>query len=309
MRRRVFSVLEPGPRAGLFCVLILVALLLVPLARGDDWPFPSWWTPGMIEGAPAAAAAPVNFRGDFGSCDLSQWPYPQYSAYIAEGKTTVWNVAGGCSGRLRVDNQTNASAMGDAVMLWEDAQNPYENPKPWLTNGADTWFRMRILFPSGANAAYPGRFTPAPVGWIDPVYGPQSGWDVIEAWHTAPGAGYDNIVNLNPATGRLELRLVGGPVAAQIWRYLPGPPLAFDRWLDIVVHLRLSVTAGFGEWFVDGVPYGALATPTMTVRTDGTVPPVGHSVGLYRSSKTRTDTDTVYLDDVLVGPTRASVGG
>jgi hypothetical protein len=65
---------------------------------------------------------------------------------------------------------------------------------------------------------------------------------------------------------------------------------------------------GFIEWWVDGVQKYVAHFPTLTRRTDGSVPSVSFQAGLYRGPS-RTDIGTIYIDGVRAGTTRSSVGG
>ncbi|MEJ7567613.1 MAG: heparin lyase I family protein [Gaiellaceae bacterium] len=206
-------------------------------------------------------------------------------------------------------NQQSTSTTGDGSMLWEgDGSNSYQ--LPWLQNGSDTWFRMRVLFPDGTNAAYPGKFTLSPLG----------GWDTIQSWHSAPGAGYSTVVGVHPDTGGvpvLMFRPVGGDVSGQTFTYVYQTDgtgqrirLKYNHWYDIVVHLKFGTTSstGLAEWWVDGIGQYSGQVPTITTTVTGTTPGVGHEVGLYRGPS-RSDTDTLYIDGVVTGPTVTSIGG
>jgi hypothetical protein len=255
---------------------------------------------------PATESALLFFNGGFKTCNLSKWR-DFHDAWLtatppgfAVGASPSFN---GCTAKVNVTNQASTSVSGDASMLWEgNGSNSYQ--LPWLQDGSDTWFRMQVLFPDSTNPAYPGRFTVAPIG---------GGWDTIEAWHAAPGAGYSTYVGIDP--GRppcLTFRLVGGPAANQTFTHVYQTnrashhrvPLRYNHWYDIVVHLVFGTTSetGFAQWWVDGILQYSEHVPTMSYLPDGSVPGVGHEVGLYRGPS-RTDTDNIYIAGVSVGPT------
>jgi polysaccharide lyase-like protein len=209
------------------------------------------------------------------------------SKYVAKAVTT---------------NAPDSSVGGDASYV----QTGSNYNTPWLSNGADTWYHERVLFPSGTNAAFPGKFTPNPIS---------SGWNMTMEWHSAAGAGYSSYVGVwgSPC---LLLRLAGGTMPTQTYKWIhltdsagKDVPLQYDHWYDISVHFKLSADPSIGayEWWVDGSLASSGSFPTLTKRTDGSVPGLMFQAGHYRG--TASWTDTVYIDSVQAGPTRASVGG
>jgi hypothetical protein len=254
-----------------------------------------------------------SFVGDFDTCDRSQW-HDFHDAHLSSATPGVQverpdSRSAGCHARIRVTDQGDSSSRtGDGSMLWEgNGDNAYVLPH--LQPKSDTWFRMQILFPDDRDPAHPGTFTPAPAG----------GWDIVEEWHEPPGAGYSSVVGVQrDAQGRpaLGFRPVGGPASSQVftyWLQTDGTArpvgLQANHWYDIVVHIVFGVTrgTGFAEWWVDGVRQNAQHVPTLTSWADGSVPGVGHAVGLYRGPREFV-TDTLYLDGVVDGPTAGSVG-
>lgn len=251
-----------------------------------------------------------HFVGDFDTCDLSQWR-DFHDAHLGRSPPgfTIQRAGRGSSGcyvRVTVIDGTDSSATGDAAMLWEgNGTDSYGLPH--LQVGSDTWFRMHVLFPDGTSRAYPGRFRPAPPG----------GWDTVQEWHEAPGAGYSTTVGVQRDGNRpfLAFRPTGGPVSRQVftyWRQTDGSGLTtrlkFNHWYEVLVHLVYGTTQATGraEWWIDGVLQNAANVPTISSAQDGSVPGVGHQVGLYRGPP-QNEADTIYLDGVLDGPTRASV--
>lgn len=251
------------------------------------------------------------FIGNFDTGDLSQWR-DFHDAHLTDQSPPgfeVINDANGFSGpyaRNTVTNAPGSSATGDASVLWEgNGSNSYSLKH--LQNRSDSWFRMQVLFPDGTDSRWAGRFRVWPTG--------SGGWDIFQEWHSAPGAGYSTAVGVhnNLAGGVLVFRPVGGldpdnQVFTHLYQRNGGStdiPLRFNHWYDIVVHLRFGTTAqtGLAEWWVDGVLQHRRAVPTITRRADGTVPGVGHEVGLYRGPS-QPYTDTIYLDGGYSGPHR-----
>jgi hypothetical protein len=207
--------------------------------------------------------------------------------------------AASCGAQVNVTNAAGSSSSGDASFLW--AGGNYN--LPWLAKGADTWFRMQVAFPDGTNAAFPGKFVHSMIS---------SGWDTFMEWHSAPSAGYSTMVGVwGSDPPRLQLRPVGGVMPSQTFAYIRDPnALQYNHWYDIVVHQVFSEdpSVGYIEWWVDGVQKYAAHFPTLTRRTDGSVPGVSLQAGLYRGPS-RTDMGTIYIDGVKAGTTLASVSG
>ncbi len=263
--------------------------------------------------------SPPYFVGDFDTCNLSQWTDfhdAQLSmtppGFVAQSTPRFGS---GCSTLVTVTNAADTSTSGDGSVLWEgNGSNSYG--LPYLQNGADTWFRMQFALPDGQDPSFPGKFTVAPLG----------GWDIIEEWHAAPGAGYSTVLNVHPSWGYpgspgvLMLRPVGGSdpnnqTFTNLYQTNGAAqteanriPIRFNHWYDVVVHLVFGTTSATGrvEWWIDGVAQTSANVPTIT-QVGSSVPGVGHEVGLYRGPS-RTDTDTIYIDGVRAGPMRSSVG-
>jgi hypothetical protein len=97
----------------------------------------------------------------------------------------------------------------------------------------------------------------------------------------------------------------------QTFAYIRDPNnLQYNHWYDILVHEVFSddPSVGYIEWWVDGVQKYAAHFPTLTRRTDGSVPAVSLQAGFYRGPS-RTDVGTIYVDGVRAGTTRSAVGG
>jgi hypothetical protein len=242
------------------------------------------------------------FNGDFNTCNLSQWADLHDAQLAVNPPGFVVGSApafGLCGAQVNVSSAADTSTSGDASFLW--AGGSYN--LPWLGKGADTWFRMQVAFPDGTNASFPGRFVHSVVS---------SGWDTFMEWHSAPSAGYSTMVGVwGSDPPHLQLRPVGGVMPSQTYAYIRDPnALQYNHWYDILVHQVFSddPNVGFIEWWVDGVQKYAAHFPTLTRRTDGSVPSVSLQAGLYRGPS-RTDIGTIYIDGVRAGTTRSSVGG
>jgi hypothetical protein len=244
----------------------------------------------------AVAIPPPYFVGDFETGDLSQWPYLGDAHGVSVVGTPTSGPASRHAAKAETTNAPDSSNGGDASYVETGSFG-----LPWENDGADAWFGMAVLLPSGANPAFPGKFTSSP----------SSGWNMFMEWHISPGVGgsspYVGVRNSNGAP-RLVLRLVGGPEANPQTQWVDDPtPLQYDHWYDISVRMKWSPNPaiGYAEWWVDGVRKFADSFPTLYSRNDGTASSVMFDAGHYRG--TQAWTDTVYFDGVRVGPTRSSV--
>jgi hypothetical protein len=250
-----------------------------------------------------APSGTMLFNGDFNTCNLTQWSDLHDAqlavnppGFVVKGSAQSFS---GCGSQVNVTNAPDSSSSGDASFLWDGGSYNL----PWLSKGADTWFRMQVLFPDGTNATYPGKFVHSVIS---------SGWDTFMEWHSAPNAGYSTTVGVwGSDPPHLMLRPAGGTMPSQTFAWIRDPNnLQYNHWYDILVHQVFSddPNVGYIEWWVDGVQKYAAHFPTLTRRTDGTVPAVSLQAGLYRGPS-RTDVGTIYIDGVKAGTTRSAVGG
>jgi hypothetical protein len=261
-------------------------------------PTPAVGSPGTVPGSPAPSvpAPPPWFVGDFENGNLSQWPY----LGDAHGVSVVSSPTSGPGSRYAAKAETtdtpDSSTTGDASYVESGSFD-----LPWENNGADAWFSMAVLLPSGTNPAYPGTFTPSP----------SSGWNMFMEWHVSPGIGGSSpYVGVRNSAGapRLVFRLAGGQVGSPQIRWVDDPqPLEFDHWYQIAVRMKWSPdpSQGYAEWWVDGVRKFAGSFPTLYRRSDGSASSVMFDTGHYRG--TQSWTDTVYFDGIKVGPQLGSV--
>lgn len=256
------------------------------------------------------------FNGNFDTCNLSQWS-DFHDAHLPSGVVTVSSPrygGTGCSARITVTDNPDSSQGGDATVLWAgNGSNSYD--LAWLQNGQSTWFRTQFILPSAT-------FKVSPVG---------GGWDIIMEWHSnvniVPSA-YSTIVQIAPGGGVpsdpacIQFRPVGGlSQADQKFTYLyqtnGAPqtqanriPVLFDHWYDIVVHLTFAKSAAAGgaaEWWINNVAQDSVSCATLVAANNGSVPGVGFEVGLYRGPS-QPQTDVIYVDGTIAGPTAASIG-
>lgn len=260
-----------------------------------------------------SGGAPLYFNGDFDTGDLSQWQ-DFHDAHLSRNPPGFQIVGSqsafqsrGYAAKCIVQQVPDTSQWGDASVLWEgNGGNAYS--LPYLQNGRTTWFRYQMLFPNGQNAAYPGTFSGAS-GTIT----------LIQEWHTNPGivpTAYSSFIGTthegSPHCIIFQTR--GGPGEGTMNRFHQQDggssriPLQFNHWYDIVCRITFGPTSSTGsiEWYIDGVHQGTHSVPTIAVASNGSVPGLGHEIGLYRGPS-HSAVDTLYLDGVRVGPTKASV--
>lgn len=286
-----------SPLRRFLSIVALVALAMIPnLATGA--------TSRAATSTSASTKSPY-FVGDFETGDLSQWP-DLFDA--TNGRVTVVSSPVTPFGKSRYSakvvttNAPDSSVSGDASTV----AGAYGNR--WERLGSDTWYRTQLLLPSGTNPAYPGKFT------INASHG-QRGWNMFMEWHNppctdCPGNYNSSYVGVASGRPRLAFRVSGGNALRPSYRTsISKHPLRYDHWYDVVVRFVYSAkrTLGRYEVWVDRKRLFAGRAPTVYRMPDGRVRGNRFQVGHYRGT---TDwTDTVYVDGVRVGPTRASVGG
>lgn len=259
-----------------------------------------------------APAGTLYFDGGFDRGDLSRWIdfHDANMSRIPPGFRVVPNPNGGYMARCDVLGGASTSVSGDASFLWEGGSYSL----PWLSDGAETWFLIRVVFPDDTDPRYPGKFVPSVIS---------SGWDTFMEHHSAGLAGYSTchmVWGSSPPC--LMFRPCGGghPDGATFLNLhekvdpsnratSPDKPLQFNHEYKIVTRMVFSPdpAIGYCEWWVDGVQQWAGHTPTLNHRADGTLPGASLQAGLYRGPS-RTDQDTIYLADVKAGSTKAIVG-
>lgn len=244
-------------------------------------------------------------------------PVPSATAYLVDGFEAslpgIWNETAASASLI-------ASTMGETgqgaeltVVPTSGAQS--ELTSLWLANGDprihdqpgdDTWYRVDVDFRTG-------------------VYTPTTGeWNWLVEWHndgacstagavsTAVGV-YTDFPVVAGAAGqnpRLALRLGGGSCTAPTYATfaLPAGSLMFDHWYTLLIHIVWSQTGGRADWFVDGTSEGSTSFPTLYTNPDGTADQPAFGLYNYRLDDP-VHVSGVDFDNVMVGPTQASVSG
>ncbi len=96
-------------------------------------------------------------------------------------------------------------------------------------------------------------------------------------------------------------------------------PLKFNHEYDMLFKWTLDPDPSVGrvEWYVDGNLRASVKIGTMFQKSDGSVPGLSFQAGIYRNyptwagnvTSTTSANEHVYVEALLTGPTRASVGG
>lgn len=245
------------------------------------------------------------FVGDFDTGDLSQWNdfHDAQLHRSPPGVQVVFHPDGGHMAKFTVIQAPDTSQWGDATVLWE---GPPSYGLSYLQSGQTTWFRYQMLFPNNTDPDYPGTYTPT-AGTIA----------LIHEWHTNPSVAtnaYSSFIGVthegSPHCIIFQTR--GGPGEGEMHRFHQQNggssriPLQYNHWYDIVNRITFGTTSGTGsiEWYIDGIHQGTHSVPTYPSAGGG----LGHEIGLYRGPS-HVGTDTLYIDGVRVGPTKASVEG
>jgi chitodextrinase len=249
----------------------------------------------------------------------SIYPYSNYMARIIANNTLSSN-----------------SSSGQTVNVWQ----PGSYGSPW-TRGNTVWCRVILVIPNGTDPRYPGKLTPVPGDGVN------NSWHVLTEWHKNDGAGAPGptsskletaVYNGTPA---LMFKPIGGLYGQVKGKYLyetnqvqteangaggtTGPiggsivPLKFNHEYDMLFKWTLDPDPSVGrvEWYVDGNLRASVKIGTMFQKSDGSVPGLSFQAGIYRNyptwagnvTSTTSANEHVYVEALLTGPTRASVGG
>jgi hypothetical protein len=173
--------------------------------------------------------------------------------------------------------------------------------------GQDTWYRVRMMFPSGRYVPTRGEWN-----WVVEWHNDDRTAAIPRAYSIALGvytdfAGPEGSPGVNP---RLAFRLMGGRAQAPSVRTveLPRGSLLLDHWYDLTFHIVWSADgkAGLAEWWCDGTRVASLRFPTLY-----TLPGGGHSYnnfGVYNYRLRSGWPSEVHVGEVAIGPDAPSVG-
>lgn len=224
----------------------------------------------ILSCAERIASAAVVFRGDFETCDLSQWPSVQRveDGRIRITKNTV--ATGTCAARFEVrQGDDPIAASGNRAELAIKGTGPAT-----AREGQVRWFRWQTRF-----------------GETYPVI---NAWQLFAQWHHYGNAGSPPL-EFYTLDKEMRLRVA----QKDVWR----APLRKDVWIDFVVGVKFSKDPRLGwvEVHVDG----KLALP----RTAGATMADEYNflkLGYYRNEKIAA-TGVLFHDGMTIATTKADV--
>jgi len=267
----------------------------------------------------------VFLNRDLSTGDLSQWTHQDYGLGTDVGGNTrgggyLWyhpNVAGRRVAGMTVTPTAHASpaANSDSVFLWEPGQS-------WNYQPYQIWLRTSVMFPSAATISSSGLSGEAP-------FAPTTGeWNWFLVFHNdsnpMPGCAkeYGNI-SLDVKTDdpvasgvigtnnvRIALRIMGGNDCSPNIVWVNGPPLQWDHWYEMLLHIKWDPKRGIVEWYLDNFSapyYSNLKIPTLFTRPKGYVSPSYTTLTLPNYRLHAPWNSTIYVGPLVVGSTRSSV--
>jgi hypothetical protein len=271
------------------------------------------------------AGGTVFLNRDLSAGDLSQWTHRDFGLGIDVGSNTsgagyLWfhaNVMGRKAVGMTVTSTAHASpaANSDSVYLWDRSQ--YWNYQPY-----EFWLRTSVMFPSAATIQADGATGEAP-------FAPTTGeWNWFLEFHNdssplPPCAKEFANISLDvktddpPQNGvvgtknpRLALRIMGGNDCTPEIVWVNGPPLRWDHWFEMLLHIKWDPKCGITEWYVDDydVPYYSnRKIPTLFTRPKAYVSPSYTSLTVPNYRLHAPWSSTIYIGPLVVGSTKSSV--
>ena len=267
----------------------------------------------------------VYLNRDLSTGDLSQWTHRDFGLGTDAGSNTsdagyLWyhsDVGGRRAAGMTATPTSHASpaANSDSVYLWDRTQ--YWNHQPY-----EIWLRTAVMFPSASTISANGATGEAP-------FAPTTGeWNWFLEFHNdsnpMPSCAkeYANIsldvkTDDPPQSGvvgtknvRIALRIMGGNSCAPNIVWVDGPPLQWDHWYDLLLHIKWDPKAGIAEWYLDNssVPfYSNRKIPTLFTRPKGYVSPSYTSLTVPNYRLHAPWSSTIYVGPLAVGSTQSSV--
>ena len=267
----------------------------------------------------------VFLNRDLSSGDLSQWTHRDYGLGTDAGSNEsragyVWyhpNVAGRRAAGLTATPTAHASpaANSDSAYLWEPAQ--FWNHQPY-----EIWLRTSLMFPSAATISSIGLSGEAP-------FAPTTGeWNWFLEFHNdsnpVPGCAKefanvaltvktDDVVQsgiVGTKNIRMAMRIMGGKDCAPNIAWVDGPPLQWDHWYDVLLHIKWDPKRGIVDWYVDNFNapyYSNPKIPTLFIRPKGYLA-VGYTSLTIPNYRLHAPwSSTIYVGPLAVGSTRSAV--
>lgn len=191
--------------------------------------------------------------------------------------------------------------------------------------GDDTWYHYHVRFPAGYQATPGTQNTTFEVhvdrGSEADATGGNIGSNAVGVAADGDPAvlcpGSPNFCTTAGTNPHLFLQVTGGQTAwplygspGQAHRYTDPNALLLGHWYDVLLHYTFSPDplVGHVQWWVDGTLEVDVTVPTQYQRRNGSLG-YGEDVGTYNYRYWASWASSVDYDELVSGPTRASVGG
>lgn len=266
----------------------------------------------------------VFLNRDLSTGDLSQWTHRDFGLGTDKGENTsgagyLWyhtDVAGRRAAGITVTPTAHASlaASSDSVYLWEPRQ--FWNYQPY-----EIWLRTSVMFPSAATISSSGLGGEAP-------FAPTTGeWNWFLEFHNdsnpLPSCAKEFAnISLDVKTDgpivsgvagttnpRIALRIMGGNSCAPNIVWADGPPLQWDHWYELLLHIKWDPNRGIVEWYLDNFStpyYSNRKIPTLFTRPTGYVSPSYTTLTITSYRLHAPWNSTIYLGPLAVGSTKGA---
>jgi hypothetical protein len=279
---------------------------------------------GRIDGCNGNANV-IYLNRDLSTGNLSQWTHRDYGLGTDLGGNESGaghlyfhsNIAGRKAAGLTVSPTAHASpaANSDSVYLWEPGE-------AWNHAPYEIWLRTSIMFPSattisasGAEGEQPYQPTTGEWNWILEFHNDSSPQPACarEFANVALTVKTDDpVASGAPGTKnvRTAVRIMGGNDCAPTIEWVDGPPLQWDHWYEILLHIKWNTKSGIFEWYLDEFSkpyYSSKKIPTLYIRPKGYLSPSYTTLTLANYRLHAPWNSTIYLGPLAVGSTRAAV--
>lgn len=262
---------------------------------------------------------------DLSTGNLSQWPHLDYGIGTDIGSNNsgagyLWyhaNVAGRPAAGMTATPSAHASpaANSDSVYLWAPTQF-------WDYQPYEIWLRTSIMFPSAAtlsttaaNGEQPFQPTTGQWNWFLELHNDSNPVPPCsqEYGNVAFDVKTDDIVQsgvVGTQNVRMAVRIMGGDTCAPNALWIDGPPLQWDHWYEMLVHVKFDPNNGIFEWYLDNFStpyYSNLNIPTLYSRPSGYVNPSYTSLTLGNYRLHGPWNSTIYLGPLAVGSSQSAL--
>jgi hypothetical protein len=309
----------------------MLELRVLPVKLRRRLPRPSpillllWMTVANIAACTSTSGNAVYLNRDLSAGNLSQWTHLDYGLGTdvgtgMSGAGQLWyhaNVAGRRAAGLTVSPTAHASpaANSDSVFLWEPRHS-------WNNQPYEIWLRTSVMFPSAATISSTGLDGEAP-------FVPTTGeWNWFLVFHNDSSAlpscakeygdisldvkTDDPVVSgvIGTKNVRIALRIMGGDDCSPNLVWVNGPPLQWDHWYEMLLHIKWNPKGGIVEWYLDNMSapyYSNRKIPTLFTRPKGYVSPSYTTLTLCNYRMHAPWNSTIYVGPLTVGSSRSSV--